>query len=173
MLTPRYVKAMNTTGDGKAPAINHQATFTSSNSEYAIDGTYFQGSYFLFRNPCRALRQFWGLITPEMSFRLIEPSQTSSADTEFRNSDLHDILHAYYKVARKRFVDAVCMQASDYFLVNGQDAPIKVFSPKFVSELTDEQLETIAGEEMGAKRKRDDLSRKIENLEAGRKIAVS
>ncbi len=87
--------------------------------------------------------------------------------------DLHDILHAYYKVARKRFVDNVCMQAADHFLVTGEDAPTKVFSPKFVSELTNEQLEAIAGEDLVSKRKREDLKRKIENLEVGKKIALS
>ena len=87
--------------------------------------------------------------------------------------DLHDILHSYYRVARKRFVDIICMQAADYFLITGQDAPIKVFSPKFVSELTTEQLEAIAGEDLVSKRKREDLKRKIENLEMGKKIALS
>ena len=87
--------------------------------------------------------------------------------------DLHDILHSYYKVARKRFVDIICMQAADHFLVTGQDAPIKVFSPKFVSELTTEQLEAIAGEDLVSKRKREELKRKIENLEMGKKIALS
>ncbi len=65
------------------------------------------------------------------------------------------------------------MQAADYFLVTGHDAPIKVFSPKFVSELTDEQLAAIAGEDLVSKRKREDLKRKIENLEVGKKIALS
>lgn len=31
--------------------------------------------------------------------------------------DIHGILESYYKVARKRFVDNVCMQAVDYYLV--------------------------------------------------------
>lgn len=48
-----------------------------------------------------------------------------------------------------------------------------VFSPKFVSELTNEQLEAIAGEDLVSKRKREDLKRKIENLESGKKIALS
>ena len=87
--------------------------------------------------------------------------------------DLHDILRSYYKVARKRFVDIVCMQAVDFFLITGHDAPIKVFSPQYVSELTNEQLESIAGEDLVSKRKREDLKRKIENLEAGKKIALS
>ena len=43
------------------------------------------------------------------------------------------------------------MQAADYFLVTGHDAPMRVFSPRFVSELTNEQLEAIAGEDLVSK----------------------
>ncbi len=38
--------------------------------------------------------------------------------------DLHDTLKYCYKVARKRFVDAVCLQAVDYFLVSGKTSPL-------------------------------------------------
>ena len=100
-------------------------------------------------------------------------SVTTGSNLKHTIDDLHDIFHSYYKVARKRFVDIVCMQAADYFLLTGHDAPIKVFSPKFVSELTDKQLEAIAGEDLVIKRKREDLKRKIENLESGKKIALS
>lgn len=81
--------------------------------------------------------------------------------------DLHDILKSYYKVARKRFVDVICMQAADFYLVTGPDTPIKVFSPAFVSELT---TETIAGEDVVNKGKRAELKREIESLENGRKL---
>ena len=104
---------------------------------------------------------------------ILNQGVTTGSNIKHTVDDLHDILHSYYKVARKRFVDIVCMQVADYFLVTGNDAPIKVFSPKFVSELTDEQLAAIAGEDLVSKRKREDLKRKIENLEIGRKIALS
>ena len=84
--------------------------------------------------------------------------------------DLHDILKSYYKVARKRFVDNVCMQAADFHLVTGPDTPVKVFSPKFVSKLSPEQLETIAGEDISRKRKRTELDREIKSLEKARKL---
>ena len=100
-------------------------------------------------------------------------SVNTGSNAKHTVDDLHDILHSYYKVARKRFVDIVCMQAVDYFLITGHDAPIKVLSPQFVSELTNEQLETIAGEDLVSRRKREHLKRKIENLEAGKKIAFS
>jgi hypothetical protein len=41
------------------------------------------------------------------------------SNTEYIVQDLHDILFSYYKVARKRFVDSICVKAADHFLVNG------------------------------------------------------
>lgn len=104
---------------------------------------------------------------------ILNQGVTTGSNLKHAVDDLHDILHSYYKVARKRFVDNICMQAVDHFLITGHDAPIKVFSPRFVSELTNEQLEAIAGEDLVSKRKREDLKRKINNLEAGKKIALS
>jgi hypothetical protein len=91
-------------------------------------------------------------------------------NSKYTVCDLHDILESYYKVARKRFVDNICMQAGDRFLVTGPDAPTKVFSPSFVSGLTDEQLDTIAGESAATRRKRGELTREIASLEKGKKL---
>jgi hypothetical protein len=84
--------------------------------------------------------------------------------------DIHSILKAYYKVARKRFVDTVCMQGTDYHLLTGDGSPLRIFSPPFVSELTDEQLESIAGEEPSSKRLRRSLKLEIKALEEGKKL---
>lgn len=86
--------------------------------------------------------------------------------------ELHDILMSYYKVARKRFVDVVCMQGADYHLVTGPDTPTKVFSPSFVTNLKPEQLERIAGETLTTRKKRAELIREISNLENGKKILI-
>ena len=43
------------------------------------------------------------------------------------------------------------MQVADRFLVTGPNAPIKVFCPQFVSELTNEQLQAIVGEDLVSK----------------------
>ncbi|KAH0265630.1 dynamin GTPase, partial [Aureobasidium melanogenum] len=84
--------------------------------------------------------------------------------------EVHDILKAYYKVARKRFVDNVCMQAADYLLVTGPNNPLKILSPQFVSALSDEQLEEIAGEDIGLRRKRTALAKEVKDMEIGKKI---
>ncbi|KGO67535.1 Dynamin [Penicillium italicum] len=86
--------------------------------------------------------------------------------------DIHDILKSYYKVARKRFTDNMCMQAADYYLVTGPAAPMKLFSPSWIYTLSDEQMEQIAGEEFSIRKKRRLLQRKVKELETGRKILL-
>lgn len=84
--------------------------------------------------------------------------------------EIHDILKSYYKVARKRFTDNLCMQAADYHLVTGPISPLKLFSPSFVSGLSVEQLVEIAGEDAVLKRKRATLNKEITDLDAGKKV---
>lgn len=98
--------------------------------------------------------------------------QSNSTNLKFMIQDLHDILYAYYKVARKRFVDNVCMQGADYHLIAGPDTPLKVFTPAFVGSLSKEQLESIAGEDLSTRRKREELRNEITNLEKGRKVLI-
>ncbi|KAL8832397.1 MAG: hypothetical protein Q9170_004898 [Blastenia crenularia] len=97
---------------------------------------------------------------------------TRMSNVEHTIQNLHDILRAYYKVARKRFVDNVCMQAAGYHLVRGPNTAVKVFSPAFVSDLTPEQLERIAGEDVSTKRKRAELTRQIENLKKAKHLLL-
>jgi hypothetical protein len=84
--------------------------------------------------------------------------------------DIHSILKAYYKVARKRFVDTVCMQGTNHHLISGADSPLRIFSPLFISKLSAEQLEQVAGEDMGTRRIRKSLKVEIEALEKGKKL---
>ncbi|KAI4095375.1 MAG: hypothetical protein LQ344_001673 [Seirophora lacunosa] len=97
---------------------------------------------------------------------------TNMSNVEHTVQTLHDILKSYYKVARKRFVDNVCMQAADRHLIRGPDTAVKVFSPSFVSDLTDEQVERIAGEDASTKRKRADLTRQVENLQKAKALLI-
>ena len=86
--------------------------------------------------------------------------------------NLHDLLHAYYKVARKRFVDYLCMQVADYHLVNGPESPLLVFDPSFVGKLSPEKLRLIAGEQETIRWKRDCLKQEIEKFEKAKKILM-
>lgn len=85
---------------------------------------------------------------------------------------IHDILKSYYKVARKRFTDNMCMQAAVYYLVTGLAAPTRLFSPSWIYTLSDKQLEHIDGEEISIRKKRRLLQRKVKELETGSKILL-
>ncbi|XMA20789.1 hypothetical protein WAI453_013580 [Rhynchosporium graminicola] len=87
--------------------------------------------------------------------------------------DLHDTLEAYYKVARKRFVDAICLQAVDHFLISSKYGPLWLFSPQFIGTLTDIDLNEIAGEGHEAVSRRERLIEEIESLKAGQRILAN
>ena len=113
------------------------------------------------------VRWYWPMVKRDIT---LQSSAASNTDHTIR--DLHDILKSYYKVARKRFVDVVCMQAVDHHLITGPAAPVKLFSSAFVIGLKEDQLERIAGEDVSTKRKREELRREIENLTNGKKILI-
>ena len=92
------------------------------------------------------------------------------SNIEHTVQDLHDILKAYYKVAWKRMVDVVCMQAVDNHLISGPETPVRPFSPAFVGSMTPRQLEEIAEEDAGERRRRKQLQQEVEGLEKGKKI---
>jgi hypothetical protein len=100
----------------------------------------------------------------------------SSMDDDYTDGntvqDIHDILSAYYQVASKRFVDNVCLQACDYYLIGGRSTPLNLLTPLFVNRLKAEQLEGIAGEDAILKRGRELLKKEIAELEAGKRVLL-
>jgi hypothetical protein len=54
---------------------------------------------------------------------------------------IHNITCAYYKVARKRFVNAVRMQVADSMLVTGKKTPSTLFSAALVAGMGPDALE--------------------------------
>lgn len=95
---------------------------------------------------------------------------TSKSNLENVVEEHHDVLYAYYGVAMRRFVDTVMAQAMDDYLLTGENSPIKIITPVFVSEMTDKQLEDIAGEDIVTKRERQALMGKIAALEHGKEV---
>ncbi|KAF1842442.1 interferon-induced GTP-binding protein Mx2 [Cucurbitaria berberidis CBS 394.84] len=84
--------------------------------------------------------------------------------------DILDVLSSYYKVSRKRFVDVICRQVIGHFLLEGEESPLRVFSPELVMGLEAEQLEMIAGEDAETKHRRAMLEAEIKNLETAMKL---
>ena len=99
--------------------------------------------------------------------------RTPVGNMEHTVRDIHDILKSYYKVARKRFVDNICMQGTDYHLITGPDTPLRVFSPEFVVELSAERLEAVAGEDATSIQQRKSIEKEIESLMEGRRILTA
>jgi hypothetical protein len=91
-------------------------------------------------------------------------------DIQHAVNDIYCILKAYYEIARRRYVDAICTQGTDYHLLNGKNSPLRIFSPLFVASLTPEQLEEIAGEDASSKERRESLKREMDSLEEGKRL---
>ncbi|KAF8846498.1 hypothetical protein BDZ45DRAFT_623650 [Acephala macrosclerotiorum] len=91
-------------------------------------------------------------------------------NAEYTIQEIHDRLESYYTVARKRFVDTVCTQGSDFHLLTGAISPLRIFGTAFVSELSAAQLDIIAGEDNSTKQLRKNLKNEIAALEEGRKL---
>ncbi|RLM00109.1 hypothetical protein CFD26_107993 [Aspergillus turcosus] len=86
--------------------------------------------------------------------------------------DIHDILKAYYKVARKRFTDNVILQVAERHLL-GVNGPVKTLSPEFVMNLGDSELDHIAGESYVTSSMRNDLASKVDRFQKALQIAKS
>ncbi|KAL0933208.1 dynamin family protein [Colletotrichum truncatum] len=83
---------------------------------------------------------------------------------------IHDLLKSYYDISSARFIDMVCTQVVDHFLVGGEDSPLGVLSPNRLFGMSEEELEMIAGEDSISKSTREMLIANILMLEAGKKI---
>lgn len=83
---------------------------------------------------------------------------------------LHDTLQSYYKVSIKRFIDIVCQQVIDHFLLSGRESPLHVFSTELVFDLSASELEMIAGEDQVTKQERERLGREIVSLQAAMQV---
>jgi hypothetical protein len=94
----------------------------------------------------------------------------SQGNLEHAVDDIHTVLNAYYKVVMKRFIDTVVAQGADYYLLTGDESPLKILTPLFISSMTPDKLDEIAGEDLITKRERQELKEEIQSLEEARII---
>ena len=101
-----------------------------------------------------------------MVIRLEHASQPvrSMSNEQHVVQDIHDILKSYYKVCRKTFVDSVCRQSVIHYLLECEEGQLALFSPVFVSQLSADALEEIAGEAPGLKRSRAQMTKEVASL---------
>ncbi|KAK3491875.1 P-loop containing nucleoside triphosphate hydrolase protein [Neurospora crassa] len=95
---------------------------------------------------------------------LMTSAVENKSNAEQVKEDIHDILKSYYKVARKRFVDNICQQAINHFLLDGDQSPVKIFTANWVAKLNDRQLNSIASEDATTTTARQRLETEIEGL---------
>ncbi|KAH0434589.1 hypothetical protein CcaCcLH18_05200 [Colletotrichum camelliae] len=95
---------------------------------------------------------------------------TDKSNTAYTKETIHDTLQAYYKVALKRFVDNVYLQAVSQILLFGPGSPHRLLSPRWVLELDAETLRFIAGESRSTRDYRERLTKEIHDLGAAMKI---
>ncbi len=81
-----------------------------------------------------------------VDFDNIAAAVINQSNAAHSKEEIHDILEAYYKVTRKRFVDNVFQQAVNYKLLSGSESPLWLLSEQWVLELNAEELKVIAGE---------------------------
>lgn len=84
--------------------------------------------------------------------------------------DIHDILKAYYKVAIKRFIDNVVLQAVERCYV-GKLSSVTFISPEYIGELTDDELADVASESYATSSIRVETSGRLERLEKALELA--
>ncbi|KAI1775176.1 P-loop containing nucleoside triphosphate hydrolase protein [Hypoxylon cercidicola] len=105
----------------------------------------------------------------------LNKAQLGNLSFNMANSDhvreyMHDVLKSYYKVSLKRFIDVVCQQAINYYLLQGEGSPLKIFSTHMVLNLNEDQLDMIAAEDAPVKLRRDKLGRDIKCFEKALRV---
>ncbi|OAA45506.1 Dynamin, GTPase domain protein [Metarhizium rileyi] len=108
--------------------------------------------------------------TKRVALESVESIVNKNSTLQSSHEDIHDILKSYYKVARERFVDNIYRQAIDHCLLTGPMSPLFLFNETWVLSLDEEKLQSIAGESRSVREKREQLTKKIQDLEEALKI---
>lgn len=100
--------------------------------------------------------------TPQAAVKAVPKRPRSSL--EETGESIHHALKSYYDIALSRFVDVVCQQVIDHYLLHAEDGPLKVLSDRVALCMSADQLNSIAAEDQAVKEKREALIREIEAL---------
>ena len=84
--------------------------------------------------------------------------------------EIHDILKAYYEVARDNFVEYVTQHVVEPYLSDEKGA-ILLFSPAYVAGMPDAEVEAMATTDEQLEAKRAELQRKAERLDRAWEVA--
>ena len=87
--------------------------------------------------------------------------QSKGGEEDEIPTSILEVTRSYYEVARARFVDNICTQAVDHFLLSDKSSPLRVFDPSAVLSMSDEKLDMIAGEDAASRTKRESATERI------------
>ncbi|KAM0250152.1 hypothetical protein ACHAP5_002469 [Fusarium lateritium] len=102
--------------------------------------------------------------------RLVDSRLEKEEPLKTTRRDIHNVLQTFYSNARGRFVDVVCQQVIDHFLLYAPDGPLAVLSQDVVIRMNIDQLETIAGEDMLSRDRREKVTHDLSNLKEAIKV---
>ena len=84
-------------------------------------------------------------------------------------AEIFSNLKSYYRVARTRFIDCVCLHVIErHFL--GAHGSAQAFSPALVGRMKEDELQMIAGQDASTVEKRRELVEKLRRLEKARDL---
>ena len=109
-------------------------------------------------------------LSPMLSINQLLDFAAGKATGQQVCEDIHDILKSFYEISRKRFVDTVCQQVVDHFLLHGGGSPVHIFGPGVILGMDDIRLEMIAGEDSMTCGQREKLTTEMQSLEAALKV---
>jgi hypothetical protein len=107
----------------------------------------------------------YGEIQYMVNLRDVPGVSKAQSNAEYLQQEVHDILRAYYSLARDRYIDNIFQLAVNYHLLHGPGSPLKVFTQDWVLGLDNGDLDRIAGESKATKRNRSRIKKKISDLE--------
>ncbi|CAI6020287.1 unnamed protein product [Clonostachys chloroleuca] len=107
----------------------------------------------------------YGEVQYMVNLRDVSYVTKSQSNSEHLQQEVHDILRAYYSLARDRYIDNIFQLAVNYHLLNGPGSPLKVFTQDWVLKLENGDLDRIAGESKATKRNRSRIKKKMGDLE--------
>lgn len=128
--------------------------------------------------PVSGLERPFGMSNYEFETRLIiDTRNTASLFEELHMSnsrnlenEIHDILKAYYEIARDDFVEYVNQFIVEPYL-NDPKGPVLFFSPLYVGELSKSEIESLATESASLTRERAELEATLTRLRRAEAIA--
>ncbi|KAF5676955.1 RBTMx2-like protein [Fusarium denticulatum] len=119
---------------------------------------------FLYATARKDTKQY-GEVQYMVNLRDVPGVTKAQSNAEYLQQEVHDILRAYYSLARDRYIDNIFQLAVNYHLLHGPGSPLKVFTQDWVLGLDNGDLDRIAGESKATKRNRSRIKKKISDLE--------